>query len=521
MSDELRLDPDTLRNDGARLADLGERVGRTYADLRRGLAAAQGAWGDDDLGEAFAKDFTPHADQLLAGLRAMEESLRGTARQVANAAEDFQTQDLGGARLLAGGGEPSGPGWNYAGGVQPAAPASWQSPENGTVPTGSGFADGAQPPSVPGTVPPASGTSPGASTGPSSPNGRSSPNGPQSPEGPQSQDPSGAPGGRNGPQSGADPSRRPPAAGVSPPTGASPPATGREVPRKPATAGPGPTSSRNRGSAAAARPETPWSGPSSGAPRGATADQNPSSPRSNTPPRPPRAAEDKKDRARETQRPAAEPGTSPLFAWLARTLADRHGVRVVGFDLPGLHEVPVRQFAAAVDRVLSDYPAIELDVVAVAELDDDAEGVRWHSEPGDPATVRSITLDQRVAGDPGTGAETSEAAADSDDQLIYEATVRELGLALNSAGDDAARRAAQRILIVEYMRVAAGRYTTFGELLRGYRDWRAELPGGTGETGFDARRAVAAAFAEVVLRRERAAAPAKALHAALVDAAAG
>lgn len=525
MSNEVRLDPDTLRNDGARLADLGERVGRTYAELRRGLADAEGAWGDDDLGEAFAKDFTPHADQLLAGLRAMEESLRGAARQVANAADDFRSHDLGVARRIAGGGELPGPGADYATGVGPASPVSSQTPENGTVPTGSGPVGGpfsAQSPSAPSAAPPASGSSPGVSSGPSAPNGPSSPNGAQSPNGPRSQDPSTqAPGGRNGGRSAADPSRRPPAAGVSPPPGASPPATGRDVPRDPAAAGRGPTSARNPGSGAAARRETPWTGPSSGTPRGATADQNPSSPRSNTPPRPPKETEGKKDRAREAERSAGKPATSPLFAWLARTLADRHGVTVVGFDLPDLQEVPVRQFAAAVDRVLSDYPAIELDVVAVAELDDDAEGVRWHSEPGEAATVRSITLDQRVACDPDVGVETSEAATESDDQLVYAATVRELGLALNSAGDDAARRAAQRILILEYMRVAAGRHTTLGELLRGYRDWRAELPGATGESGFDARRAVGAAFVEVVLRRERAAAPAKALHAALVDAVAG
>ncbi|MGW5516805.1 hypothetical protein [Nocardia africana] len=519
MSYEIRLDPAALRNDGARLADLGERVGRTYAELSRGLADAEGAWGDDDLGEAFAKDFTPHADQLLAGLRAMEESLRGAARQVTNAAEDFRSQDLGGARQLAGGGEPAGGGGDYATGVQQSLPGSSRSPENRTAPSGSEPANGtsgAQSPSVPTTATSASGLAPRGSTGPSSPNGRSSPNGAQS-QNPSTQ----APGGRNGAQSAADPSRRPPVAGVSPPAGVTPPATGRDAPRNPAAAGPGAKSSQTTGSDAAARRGTPWTGLPAGTPRGATADQNPSSPRSNTPPRPPKEAGGKKDRAREPERSAAKPATSPLFAWLARTLADRHGVMVVGFDLPGLQEIPVRQFAAAVDRVLSDYPAIELDVVAVAELDDDAEGVRWRSEPGDPATVRSITLDQRVACDPDAGAETSEAAADSGDQPVYEATVRELGLALNSAGDDAARRAAQRILIVEYLRVVAGRYATFGELLRGYRDWRAELPGSTSESGFDARRAVAAAFAEVVLRPERAAAPAKALYAALVDAAAG
>jgi hypothetical protein len=180
----------------------------------------------------------------------------------------------------------------------------------------------------------------------------------------------------------------------------------------------------------------------------------------------------------------------------------------------------VREFAAAVDRVLTDYPAIALDVVAVVELGHNARGVRWRYEPHDSAAVRSITLDRRVACEPSRGAGTLESEISPDDPAVYAATVGELGLALNSAGGGVARRTAQRILIAEYMRVVAGRYTTLAELLRGYRRWRAGLTGATGEAGgFDEHRALGAAFADVVLHSERASAPAKALHAALVDAA--
>ncbi|WP_433520609.1 hypothetical protein ACQPZ2_24590 [Nocardia pseudovaccinii] len=203
---------------------------------------------------------------------------------------------------------------------------------------------------------------------------------------------------------------------------------------------------------------------------------------------------------------------------MARRLADRHGVVVVGFDLPDLQETPVRQFAAAVDRVLTDYPMIELEVVSVAELDDNATA-QWRRERHDSAIARSITLDQRVARTPDRGTETTVAGTGFDEPTVYVATVRELGLALNDAGNDVARSTAQRTLITEYFRRVAGQYTTLAELLGGYRRWRAELSGATGEHGgFDMRRALGAAFAEVVLLGEQASAPAKALYGALVDA---
>ncbi|GAB2687290.1 hypothetical protein GCM10027089_05330 [Nocardia thraciensis] len=205
-------------------------------------------------------------------------------------------------------------------------------------------------------------------------------------------------------------------------------------------------------------------------------------------------------------------------------------MEVVGFDLPGLDEAVVREFAAAIDRVLTDYPAIELDVVAVAELDDVAEGVCWRSEERDFAIVRSVTLDLRVARESsgvaaGSGFVVEPEAVEtvaggSDGLVVYGATVRELGLALDFAGGGVVARDAQHILIAEYMRVVAGRYTTLAELLRGYRRWRAEWSGAdAGEIGFDPCRALSAAFAEVVLRGVGASPQARVLYTALVDAA--
>ena len=195
-------------------------------------------------------------------------------------------------------------------------------------------------------------------------------------------------------------------------------------------------------------------------------------------------------------------------------LAQRYGVQVTGFDTPGLAEKPVREFAAAIDRVLTDYPMIGLDLVAVADLAADAAPVQWRWESRESAVVRSITLDRGTAG----ASATSDSVNEPSDSPVYSATVRALGQALDSAGGGAARAQARHALVSAYMQDVAGRYTTLAQLMRGYRQWRSGLPGATDETGrFDTPRALAAGFAEVVLRGSAASVPARTLHALLVD----
>lgn len=204
-------------------------------------------------------------------------------------------------------------------------------------------------------------------------------------------------------------------------------------------------------------------------------------------------------------------------------LADRHAVEVVGFDMPGLNVSVVREFAAAVDRVLTDYPMIELDVVGIADVEGDPGCVRWSPDRrGEPGTgpVRSIILDKRTACESSQGAATSDSATGPEDLGIYVATVGELGRALDHVGGSRVCRRAQRVLIAEYMRLEGLRHSTIGEVVRGYQRWRSGLPGtAVGRGGFDATRAVSDAFADVVLHGDEASAPAKALHAALLDAA--
>ncbi|MBF6338829.1 hypothetical protein IU450_23465 [Nocardia abscessus] len=529
MNGEVRLDPDRLRDRGARLAELGDRVGQTHAGLRDSLAHAEGSWGDDDLGLAFAKEFKPHTDQLLANLRAMEESLHSVAAGMVDAAGQFEVQDRYGASRvgtsadnLAPIGEPaplprpdrSAGTSSYAG----AEPMTSDPVATSPAATSPAAADPAYPPN------------PAYSTDRANPTDRSVPGGSQTPDasagrprstpegGPQ-QAPSDKAAGRDAARGvdgpGSSNSGKP--VGERRPPAVFPPAVTRDAPRAPAgqQAAVGPPGG-------AGRRDTPWSGQpprTAGPPAGAQ--PRPSSPRFDSPPRKPKPA-DELPRGRDRQRPGARPVIDPMVGWLARTLAERHGVRVAGFDTPGLQVSVIREFVAAVDRVLTDYPVISLDVVAVMELDAGSAPVWWSPEPRDTRGTgagRSITLDQGTAQKPRQATGTTESDAESAELGVYPATLREFGRALDSAGGGRARRQAQRVLIAEYLRLEAGPNRTLAEVVSGYRRWRAELAGDAADArGFDVSRALGAAFADVVLRGDEASLQARALHAVLVDA---
>ncbi|MEV4236574.1 hypothetical protein ACIBJI_19800 [Nocardia sp. NPDC050408] len=529
MNDEVRLDPDHLRNRGARLAELGDRVGQTYAGLRDSLAHAEGSWGDDNLGVAFAREFKPHADQLLANLRAMEESLHSTAAGMVDAASQFEVQDRFGASRVGTTaddldpiGEPPPP-WPD-GSANTSSPAGTQPPVT-SDPAATFPAAG--PPVYPtDRADPTERSIPGGSRTPDASAGRSTPeSGPQRDPsdravGREVERGSDAPGSGNSKPAG-DSGRRPPAAAVFPPAAAvSSPAV---VPPAATRASPSAAAGRPAGASppgSAGQRDTPWSGQppkTAGPPAGAA--PRPPGPRLPSSPRTQKPAD---ELPRDRRGSGARPVTDPVVGWLARTLAENHDVRVTGFDTPGLQVPVIREFVAAVDQVLTDYPVIDLDVVAVAELDVEAGPVCWRLEPRDTRGTgagRSITLDQRTAQEPTRATGSAESDTESVELEIYQATLREFGRALDFAGGGIARRRAQRVLIAEYLCLEAGRNSTLAEVVSGYRRWRAELTGDAADArGFDVSRALGAAFTDVVLRGDEASLQARALHAVLVDA---
>lgn len=530
MAGELELDPDEVRQHAGRLADLGDRVGRTYSGLREALAYAAGCWGDDRLGTAFAEGFEPYADQLLAGQQAMEKGLYDTAAAMRSAGDEFTygdqfggdrvaeaTDDLPGTPL---GDTTSNPSFPPTPSPVVQRTVSSPAPARPAEEPASGF-PGPSEGSASGFPSPVGGSFSGSQSPVGEPaSGTRNPSGTQAAQrvGSQSSNPAAeTTNRRGGPTSTESPDRR-----RSRPAPVSAP-IGRDAPRNPAI-----TARPNRPSDAApgrtpvgtTTGRTPWSSPAPGTP-GAQPTPG-SSPHNSAPPVPRAAPARPGDPRRDTpqQRTEEPPRRSPLFAWLAQMLAQRHGVEVVGFDLPDLQELPVREFVAAVDRVLTDYPMIVVDVVAVADVGTDTSPVCWRRETSKPGAARSITLDQRTACASSGPATEADSAVETERSRLYADTVRAFGPALDHAGGGAARAGGQRALIAEYMRGVAGRYTTLAQLLGGYRQWRAELIGATTETGrFDMGRALGAGFAEVVLRGSQASAPARTLHTLLVDAA--
>ncbi|MBV7706629.1 hypothetical protein NOVA_27960 [Nocardia nova] len=530
MSGELRLDLAGLRERGARLAELADRVGQTYAGLRDCLDQAQGSWGDDYMGRQFAEQFTPHADQMLANVRAMEKGLHSTASGIIGVANEFDAQDAGSAARLADAAGNRDPGTGSSATVAPDTPTGRPSPADA----------GPQVPYNPAAVSPAR-NSPVAG-GPAHPTGGAqradqppaggsrSPNGsPTDPQdgtesrSPWNRDrPESDPSGRDGRPPSGDSGRRPSSVSA-PPSSSSglPPADRRGAPRAA-------DASSGSGAGPTKRGDTPWGGQQPprhpGTPGRAEGPGKPGSPgkpeanpRHGSPPRSDRSSRDKA-RAGDRRRSRQQQASDPMIGWLARTLAERHGVQVTGFDTPGLQLPPIRDFVAAVDRVLTDYPMIGLDSVAVAELGGELGTVRWSREPGIEDAAGSMTLDRRTAQEPAAAAPTVEPDGEPARSDIYPATLREFGRALDAAGGGVARKQAQRVLIAEYLRLQPDR--TLAEVVSGYRDWRAGLAGNTSASSeFDVGEALGIAFAEVVQHGEEAGIQARLLHAVLVAAA--
>ncbi|BDT89127.1 hypothetical protein FMUAM8_48910 [Nocardia cyriacigeorgica] len=573
MTGELRLDLDGLRARSARLADIADRVQHTHAGLQESLRQAESSYGDDYMGRMFADEFTPRAEQVVSTVAAMAGSLRRTAAGITSAANRFDAQDIDGARRVAGAGQD----------LDSGSPGDAERPSNGAADPGSpagrqpdpshqaGVSQEQNSPEYPVSAPqstdriptgvddgPGSATVPaGSPEQPAVDNGRPSqaPWGRSRPEsGPASDDAAGPPGQSSGSPaspsssaaspstaagSGARTSGAPSGSGVAGPAGRDGTPWTSQPPRTPGNVRPTGAPPGSRVAGPARRDGTPWTEQpprtpgqpripgvpgNAGRPANAGAD-----PRHGPPPRPNARAADK---ARERDRRDGRAGSE--IERLARELAERHGVQVTGFDTPGLELAPVQEFVTAVDRVLTEYPMIVLEIVAVAELGDELGTVRWHRATPDMENgARTMTLDRDAAQQPREPARPSPAPAHaqvatahtrepgaSAPPEIYASTLRAFGRAFDAAGGGLAHRQAQRVLIAEYLGTLPRPRPALSEVVRGYRGWRAELGGpATAPAEFDVDEALGIAFAEVVQRGEKAGIQARLLHAILVAAA--
>ncbi|MEU7629011.1 hypothetical protein AB0C34_03355 [Nocardia sp. NPDC049220] len=526
MSKPLEVDLDGLRAHGATVEKIGEQARQMVEGLRRSLALEGRPWGDNESGKAFEKYYLPDAEKGLAGLGALAQALSSFGSQLTAAANSFEAQDRHGAvQLHNTGGRPAEPGADDAsppghtlpgavGGEPRWAPSSSTADKawDPAPPTGSDES------AVPDAADRSASPSPG-DTGSGTPQ----------PTDGSTEQPGAMPG---APYPRPDRDTRP---GAPPAVNSSVSAdrnhSAATTPRRGETAAvpqpvgkiaPQGVTAPNAGKP----PGTPWSRAGAQPPR-RTADETPRP----TPKPTPRRRKDPDKKPRPAPTAAPWPHTDPVAVErLARSLAARHDIDVVGFNDPHLDHLTVAEFATALDDVLTRYRVPGLRVVEISPLAGTVVATRRDDVieiDGRMVSHWSVVLDAGVAKDRRRLAEVLAAirspepvVACSTERPVYAATVRQLGRVLDLGAGGVARRRAQRALIAEYLElVGTGHYSDdLGRVLRGFKHWRSALSGRSFEHGrLEPGEALAEAFTDVVLNGRYATAPARTLHRHLVE----
>ncbi|MFE9327716.1 hypothetical protein ACIHDR_40020 [Nocardia sp. NPDC052278] len=554
MAHSLEVDEERLRALVPEFEDIGAEAQRVLDQLKAALAREGEPWGKDAPGQAFAETYVPDRDKGIASLAKTVASLREEGKVVSDLVDSFDREDREAARAI--------------GDTEQQLPSNNPSVDS-NMPIDQ-YGQGWQKPVETNSTPVATRSpteSPPATSDRSTPSSTATPDTSVSAQPPPASTAGTAPGGGYG--NGLPDLNSPFGQGASlpdtPHTSGSRPesATAADDSAPPATAGPAvdaPAADRQQ-------PNTPWSKTASRtgstsdtpAPKGAAAApaQTPAptntapqvSAPSSTPPRmsAPHLPEQHQQQARPAAKAAgkafgAEGKSGARHPWaadgaslgenalLARKLSDRHDLELVGFDDPTVDGYTIREIAAALDDVLTQYPYVDLRQIVIAESAESATRLEWDwvaGATGPEPFTRRIVLDTVVARNPAVFAEyirsathSGKLARGSDRRPVYSTMVRELGHALDVAGSFRARQAAQDALIAEFTR-------TRGTILREnvdtassseYEQWRAQLSGYGFHNGrFDAGMAVADAFTEVQINGSEAAAPAKVLHHLLID----
>ncbi|MBF6245339.1 hypothetical protein IU471_17395 [Nocardia elegans] len=198
---------------------------------------------------------------------------------------------------------------------------------------------------------------------------------------------------------------------------------------------------------------------------------------------------------------------------IIHAMADRHNLRVTGFETSGLTVQTALEIAEAVDAVLTKYP-LPLHGIAVTGAGDELSRVENRAEAEAPEPW--IVLDRAAIADPGTLSgrdRTRDRPVEFEDRAVRARMLRELGQVVDLVGGFRARTMAQRALITEYLRMTGTDGRTLAHVTEGYRRWRDQL----GEYCFrngvlDPGRALSAGFAGVEQGGVQAPGPAKVLH---------
>ncbi|MRH93191.1 hypothetical protein GFY24_38225 [Nocardia sp. SYP-A9097] len=202
-------------------------------------------------------------------------------------------------------------------------------------------------------------------------------------------------------------------------------------------------------------------------------------------------------------------------------LARRWDVETAGFDNPNLHPEAVREFARAVDDMLSRYPDVKLPKVSIEplELDYYAGAIPHYSTDG-LVTTDVLVLNEHYAVDPEKMArELASDEADghlvpgSSDRPIHSTLVHEFAHAIFFEGQERASDTALEALDNYYETTRGGMNEAAVE------KWLDQLSGYSfdEEGRFNADEALAEAFTDVEYNGEAATEPAKVLYWHLLD----
>ncbi|SFS93135.1 WXG100 family type VII secretion target [Saccharopolyspora flava] len=99
-----RMEPDRVRGGAAKFDGAADEVEQILDRLQQTLQAQGPCWGNDESGQAFAKDYVPGADGMTEALSAVQEALHNLRGQVEGAANDFESVDRGEAGNISGAG---------------------------------------------------------------------------------------------------------------------------------------------------------------------------------------------------------------------------------------------------------------------------------------------------------------------------------------------------------------------------------------------------------------------------------
>ncbi|MEV2218652.1 hypothetical protein AB0E01_02085 [Nocardia vinacea] len=550
MGQSLHIDPERVHALITQLTAVAESAQRDLAELKDGLAREGKPWGDDEPGRMVGDAYEPQAKKGLEGYQNLVDNLRGLSKGISETADSLQNQDQDGGRQIrtVGSNQPmstaSDPVWTNAATPPTSSPATDFGSNAGNGDTTPRQSDNSapnastQPSATPSAYPQPEATSytpvgqpayagqqplyPGSSAPATEPDSSPQPAAETSPEN-----------GENAASPSAMDDSVPIAPGATSPAATAIPRTGDPIAtEKPAGT---PWSTTPRPTVPNFQPGTPWSSARTGnRPPGQVFPPQSAGPRGAQP-----AAPKRKDRPGKKKRKSpvaahiSEPTDAAALA-AAQDLADRHGLRIVGFDTSGIGREMVAQLAAAIDDILGKYPFVDLGGIEITDLAGQISRVtraRVHEEPESATTGSWILLDRTLVANPARFSEKVYVAIQSgisvtgsEERPMYSTIVGDLGRIMEGQAGQRIRQLAQRSLITEYQRINGpwDAENTLARIVGGYRRWRDQLGGSSIVEGrFEPRAALAAAFAEVELRGDDACGPARVLHRLLVEGARG